>query len=137
MKRITLLMICISLIGASSLFGQKKFQVLEQKDNVTVSYRWKAKNALKKDSPIKLVIRIDNDDASPAEISFEILYYWDALQKASSGELTYCLKANKAFTGDIKKSGFDNADFTDEQLVSDHFEMELSDLKIIKIDKCK
>ena len=51
MKKIALLMICISIMGSSYVSGQKKYQVLAEEDNVLVSYRWKTTDAFKKDSP--------------------------------------------------------------------------------------
>ena len=102
MKKIALLMICISIMGSSYVSGQKKYQALAEEDNVLVSYRWKSTKAFKKDSPYKLVIKIDNDNDYAAEISFDVEYYWNALKTSSSGEINYCLKANKAITGDLK-----------------------------------
>jgi hypothetical protein len=51
--------------------------------------------------------------------------------------LQFCLKGKKAMVGKVKKAGFDSSAYTNEQLMSEKFIMELNSIDIERVNKCK
>jgi hypothetical protein len=60
MKKFLLLFFSILFVGSSAIFAQKKFTKLVEKDQVVFSYRWKPSKMCKKNSPLVLLIKIEN-----------------------------------------------------------------------------
>ena len=52
-------------------------------------------------------------------------YYWRAILKASSEEQLFCIQAKKSIRGKVRGLGFDHGTFTNEQIRSEDFIMEL------------
>jgi len=137
MKRITLFIITMSFINVSVVFAQKNYSKLDEKDNVVLSYKWKPSKICKKDSPLILLIKIENKNDSAVIVNFTVDYFYDGSRKASSEEQVYCIKANKTIKGKLKGLGFDSSVFSNEQLLSDRFDMELNDVKVEQTTSCK
>ena len=89
-------------------------------------------NFLKKDSPLILVLKIENTNEYPVKANFEIDYFWQALRKASSGLQSYQIGANKTIKDRLRDLGFDKSMFTDEQIRSRDFMIGLSSIEIVK-----
>ena len=132
MKKIIFVILVNLLIGSSGVFAQKEFTKIETEDNVTFYYRWKPSCFLKKDSPLILSIKVTNENDFPVETTFTVDYYWNSVLSASSDEQSFDLKKGKSLIGKIKKMGFDRSEFTDEQLLSEQFTIEINGIKVKK-----
>jgi len=64
-------------------------------------------------------------------------YYWNAILKASSEKQLFCIKPKKSLRGKVKCLGFDHGTFTNDQIRSEDFIMELNEIKVEKTSKCK
>lgn len=137
MKKAILLILVGIFLSPVFLYSQKKFQKLDEVDNVTISYRWKQSKMLKKDSPLALFIKIKNANEYAVKVEFTVDYFFDGMTKASSEKQNYCLKKGGAIIGRMKKSGFDSSGFTEEELFSDRFVLEVNEVEVGKVDKCK
>jgi len=77
----------------------QEYVELESKNEVTIDYKWKKKNFLKKNSPYLLHIRISNNSIQQKQVGFELLYYWDGVLKSRSGYKEYCIKPGQVIRG--------------------------------------
>ena len=138
MKTSTSALILSLILGFNHpVLGQKKYTLLESKDKVSFSYRWKNSIFFKKDSPLMLTLRIQNSNDYPIETGFVVDYYWRAILKASSEEQLFCIQAKKSIRGKVRGLGFDHGTFTNEQIRSEDFIMELNGIKVEKTSECK
>ncbi|MCJ7714334.1 hypothetical protein MUO66_07760 [Candidatus Bathyarchaeota archaeon] len=136
MKPVLFLSFSLFIFCSTSLSGQKKFVSIEERDNVAFSYKWKQIKTPDKTESYKLALKIKNNNSYAVKVTLEVGYYWDAIPKASSESIGYCLKAKKSIRGDIKRGGFESADFTMDELTSDRFELEFNSLEIEKVNNC-
>ncbi len=132
-----ILIISIVIFACGNIFAQKEYQNLESKEGIDISYKWKHSKILKKDSPLKLILKIKNSNDYNTQVNFTIDYFWQAIRNASSEPNTICIKSNRTAKGRMKKLGFDRAEFSDEEVLSDEFTLDVSGLEIKIVDRCK
>ncbi|MBI9066731.1 MAG: hypothetical protein JEZ09_05520 [Salinivirgaceae bacterium] len=139
MKKATLfLVIAFVFASISSVNAQKnKFEKSVEKDGVTFLYKWKPSELFKKDSPLALVIKIENKNEYDIKANFEVIYYWKLEPKATSNEQEAIVKSKQIFTKNVKKKGFDTYEFTKEEIKDDEFYFDIVEIKIEKIVKEK
>jgi uncharacterized protein YcfL len=136
-KIIFLLFIAFMVSGIHSVQAQKKFEKTTEKDGVTFFYKWRPSEIFKKDAPLALIIRMDNKNDNPVKITFNVKYYWGLELKATSSLQEVTIKPNKTFTYNLKKKGFDNYTFSNEDLKDEDFNFELVKINIEKLPKKK
>ena len=137
MKKIALLSLMVLVFaGNIPLEAKNKYQVLDSKEGVEFSYKWKPSKCLKKDSPLILIIKIANNNDYAANIAYTVDFFWQGLKTATSEEQSFCIKANKSLVGKIRKFDFDRSKYSNEQILSDQFIMELTGIKVAKTENC-
>lgn len=136
-KAILLLVITFMLGGMYTVNAQKKFKKATEKDGVSFFYKWRPSELFKKETPLALIIRMDNKNDYPVIITFNVKYYWGMDLKATSSLQEVTIKPNKTFTYNLKKKGFDNYIFSNEEVKDDNFSFELVKINIEKLPKNK
>ncbi|MBE9468603.1 MAG: hypothetical protein IMY72_09855 [Bacteroidetes bacterium] len=130
----------ILLVLISSSFSQtkNKYQKFQDKKGLVFYYKYSHSNFLNKKSPLRLILKIENTNSYNVKVNFVVDYYWIAIISANSEKpRTYCIKANKNIKGRYHKLHFSPFEFTNEQMLSDDFFIELSGIEITKVDDCK
>ena len=124
----------------SSSFSQSKYkyQKFQEEKGVVFYYKYSHSNFLNKKSPLRLILKIENTNAYNTKVNFVVDYYWKAMISANSEKpRTCCVKANKSIKGRYHKLHFAPFEYTNEQVLSDDFFIELSGIEITKVDDCK
>ncbi len=139
MKKLKLLIvISIAMLGLNaSLIAQKDYRSLTSEDGIEISYKWKQSKVLKKDSPQILFLMLRNNNDYHANVTFTLDYFWKGIRHASSEPNSICIKSKRTAKGKIKNLTFDRAKFSDEDLLSDNFSLDVSEIVIDRVDKCK
>lgn len=138
MKKSIILLVSIFFIGGVfSANAQKQFEKKIEKDSVSFFYKWRPSKLFKKDSPLALVIKMENKNDYPVKITFNVNYYWQMDLKATSNEQEVTIKPKKTFTHNVKKQGFDNFSFSNKELKDEDFNFELVKIKVEKLPQIK
>ena len=130
----------ILLVVVSNSFSQNqnKYKKLQNDKGLVFYYKYSHSNFLNKKSPLRLILKIENTNPYPVKVTFVVDYYWKAMISANSEKPRTCfIKANKTIKGRMHKLHFSPFDFTNEQILSDNFFVELSGIEIIKVDDCE
>lgn len=136
-KIIFLLVIAFMVSGIHSVNAQKKFEKTTENDGVTFSYKWRPSELFKKDTPLALIIKMENKNDYPVKVTYKVNYYWGMDLKATSNLQEATIKPKKTFTHNVKKKGFDNYTFSNEDLKDEDFNFELVKINIEKLPKKK
>ena len=106
-------------------------------DGITFSYRWKEGGIFKKDTTLRLVLKIENENAHRVLVRFRVNYYWKATLNASSQMVEYCIKPERTIRGRMWDLVFSSGKFSKEQIFDDMFMWELSDIEILHNADCE
>lgn len=137
MKKYLIIML---LIGASTILSASKnpYQELKTTDGVKISYKWGKSNILKKDAPLRLLLKFENTNEYAVEVSFKIDFFWQGMiQSESENEKCICISPGKKLKGRVHDLHFDTGKFNNQQVKSDDFILEINDIKITQISGCK
>ncbi len=138
MKKL-LIITFILLVVVSNSFSQSKnkYQKFQDEQGVIFYHKYSHSNFLSKKSPLRLILKIENTNPYPVKVNFIVDYYWKAMISANSEKpRTCCIKANNTIKGRFHKLHFAPFEFTNEQILSDDFFVELSGIEITKVDSC-
>lgn len=118
--------------------NQNKYKKLQNEKGIVFYYKYSHSNFLNKKSPLRLILKIENTNPYPVKVTFVVDYYWKAMISSNSEKPKTCfIKANKTIKGRLHKLHFSPFDFTNEQILSDDFFVELSGIEITKVDAGK
>lgn len=138
MKKIIFLLVMAFMVsGIHSVNAQKKFEKTTENDGVTFSYKWRPSELFKKDTPLALIIKMENKNDYPVKVTYKVNYYWGMDLKATSSLQEETINPKKTFTHNVKKKGFDNYTFSNEDLKDEDFNFELVKINIEKLPKKK
>ncbi len=138
MKTTTVLLLLLGFfLSTQSIVAQKKFTKFSEQEGITFFYKWKRTKCLKKDSPLMLVLMVSNSKQKPVMATFTVDYYWQGIRDASSEPKSICVKANKKMKGKYRDLAFDRSKFSNEDLFSDKFILEISGIKVEEVTSCK
>ena len=110
-----------------------KYLTKESQDSVTIAYKWKRYGLFKKNRPLCLALRISNYNPDRILVSFHVDYYWEAMRKASSENVEYCIRPSGKIQGKMWDLVFSSGEFSESQVGDERFMWEIGDL-IIKHD---
>lgn len=113
-----------------------KFTNLSSQAGVEFSYKWKYSKFWDKSSAMVLVIKALNTNAYAVEVSYTVDYFWQGITKASGNARPACIKPKKTLILNGKKQGFDTGMFTNAEIKSEDFMMELSGISVKQVDAC-
>ncbi len=137
MKKVVTVLI-FSALGFG-LYGQPNasFEKLEEKENVSIYYKWKKKFPYGKDAERFLVLYIDNETSKKLSVSFTVDIFKNAIKHSSSGLLNYCLPADYEIKGRFKDLAFDTG-LSWEEMNNGVVQWEINQLKVQEIEgDCK
>ena len=137
MKKVMLFTMVMFLCSLTNVNAQKKFEKNTEKDGVSFMYKWKSSELFKKDAPLALVIKMENKNDYTVKVTFNVNYYWGMDLKATSSTQEAIIKSKKVFTHNLKKKGFDNFSFSNEDLKDDNFSFEIVKINVEKIEENK
>lgn len=138
MKKLIILIVLTFFLGAiSQTSAQNKFEKTIEQDGVTFFYKWKPSELFQKDSPLALVIKMENTNDYPVKVTFNVNYYWQMDLKATSSDQEVTIKPKKILVHNFKKQGFDNFTFSNEDLKDEDFNFEMVKINIEKLPKKK
>ena len=133
----SILIISIMILISGHLIAQKDYQSLLSTEGIDISYKWKHSKILKKNSPLMLFLKLKNSNDYHASVNFTVDYYWQGIRDASSDPKSICVKANKKMKGKYRNLAFDRSKFSNEDLFSDKFILEISGIKVQEVTSCK
>ena len=137
MKNLILISFGFFILSLSNVaIAQSKYKKFDESNGVIFYYKWKPSKFLKKDSPLALLLKVENTNDNDVNTSFVVDYFWETLRKASSPELSFCIKPGKKKKGKMNKLGFDIGTFSREDIKSDKFIVEVSGVKVKKATSC-
>lgn len=123
--------ILTSLVGFTS--DDKKYSGYDNHyktiNGVEIHYKWAKDQWWKKDSPLRLMFKMNNTNDYDVHIKFELLYLDDQVIKASSGILESDIPKHKMLVGKI--NGFYFA--APKNITKEKFEWEISQFKVEKL----
>jgi len=102
------------------------------KDSIRISYKWQKENCFRKDSPIVLMLQLENQSSSEIKVSFEVLYYWKAQLYSRSETKEYCIKPGKRIRGKRRGLAFQSPEFTQNDSPDPMFSWLIDDLTVDK-----
>lgn len=137
LSKILLLAIVYSFMYGNLHAQKKEYTPVINENGIEISYRWTHSKILKKDSPLMLFLKIHNSNDYHAALEFTVDYYWKGIRNASSEPSFICVKSGRSARGRIKKLTFDRAKFSDEDLMSENFTLDIPDLRVEKVERCK
>ena len=135
-RLINAILLSIFLSGTASC-QSGKFLIKEDRDSVTISYKWKRYGLVKKDKPLCLVLRLTNYNPDRVQVSFHVDYYWKAIRKESSEEVTYCIRPESRIQGKMWDLVFSSGEFSEDRVLDKGFLWELGDLAISHDAECR
>lgn len=136
MKR-NLLIMCVLFFLPGFLFAGEPFKELQNLQGVKIYYKWGRTHLLKKDSPARLVLRVENTNPHAVNATFRVDYFYKAVIQSQADSIVHvCLKPGKKLTGRSYGLHFDTSNLSNEQVKSDDFLIELSEVKIEKVCGC-
>lgn len=119
------------------LFAGEPFKDLQTIEGVKIQYKWGRTRLLKKDSPARLVLRVENTNPYAVNATFRVDYFYKAvIQSQADSTVHVCLKPGKKLTGRSYGLHFDTSNLSNEQVKSDDFFIELSEVKMEKVCGC-
>ncbi len=133
-KIITRLLIIAFLL---SIYGTIDAQVYKEKitkDSIRISYKWQKEKCLRKDSPIVLMLQLENLSKAKVKVSFEVLYYWKVQLQSGSKTVEYCIKPGKRIRGKRKGLAFQSPGIAQNDFRDPLFSWLIDDLRVEKND---
>ena len=120
------------LLGISATQAQWCYDKLSEKENVTVKYKWKENSEGEKE----LRIKFNNQAGSDLNVNLELGFYHNGILEEKA-VIADCLK--RYFWNDWFRPIHivANEELTQEELESDQFSLEITDLKTEKVEKCE
>ena len=141
MKRNLFFAIFITLFVLSAVpheaYAQRRYVEHSVVEGVSIEYRWANSKWLDRNSPLELRLKIKNNNDYPVEVSYEIEFYMGPLLEESSDLTELCISPKLAKTGRINGMYYQSDRLSNEQLESDEFIWEISDLEIKKVESCR
>ena len=110
----TLCISCVLLVMAASANAQ--FVLSTALDSVQVYTQWGREKPAKKDSPKVLVVRIENSNPQPVQVSFDINFIDDLKVVETSGVQKLTIAAGKAGKPKRMKMKFKPASYNPEDM---------------------
>jgi hypothetical protein len=132
-----LLIFFFPLLAMTHASTQKEYIPVSTEDGVEFSYLWKRSRVIKKDSPMILFLKIHNSNAYHASVDFTVDYFWNGIRSASSDPNSLCIKAGKTAKGRMKNLTFQKTGYSDQEISSVNFTLDLSDVTITEVETCR
>jgi len=122
---------------STACFAQNKFKTFKTSEGLEFSYRFKKEKCFKKDSPLQLVLRIQNNKSEAVKLKFSLNYYWQLQNVAESEMVELCIKSGKTKRGGRAGLVFPAADLSNVQLRSSDFKFDINNLEFETVTVCK
>lgn len=137
MKSITKAALFTSILFLSiSVFGQKGYEKISEVDGVIIYGKMKPSKFLKKDSPLKLMLKAHNTNAYAVSCTMKVSFFDTGISKEESEPIEVCIKSNKKVKG--RKNGMQllSENSTNEDMKNDSSAYEVYEAAVTKVEKC-
>ena len=125
------LIISILILFTVELSAQEYVDFVSE-DDISIEYKWRKKQVLKKGSPYVMYLKIYNSGIESAQVRFEMFYYKNATVFSNSGVMEYCIKPGQKIKGKKWDLVFQSDIKTMKEIDDRSFSWEID---LIKIDK--
>ncbi|MFW6219152.1 MAG: hypothetical protein ACOC2F_01250 [Bacteroidota bacterium] len=132
---VTLLTVFLFLQGDGDL--HRSWKQLHEQENVSIHYKWRHSNPFIPDSPLRLKVLLKNDNPYRVTVSFAVDYYHKALFQETSDVLSFCVNQESALTGRFRGLVYSPGGFSNEEIRSELFEVDVSEVDVEKDQDCR
>jgi hypothetical protein len=116
--------------------AQKKYEKVAEKEGVQFYAKLKPSRFMKKDSPLKLMLKAYNSNEYPVSCEMNVSFFENGLLNQESDAISFCLKSKKSIKG--KKNGMQllNDGSSNEEIMDPAAVFEIYETKITKVENC-
>ena len=131
----TVLFIIAGTSGEAS--GQRRYVDHSTVEGVAIQYRWAHSKWLDRSSPLELRLKIKNNNDYPVQVTYDIEFYMGPVLEETSDDTELCINPKLAKTGRINGMYYQSQTLTNEELESDEFSWEITNLEIERVESCR
>lgn len=132
-----LLILCFIFLGSvSQMMSQKKFIEFSQSNGVVFLTKWTHEKWYSRKSPLILSVKVINKNESTVEYSLGVDFFLNGKLAEQNHPVTYCLKSGKSAQGKLNGVYFKPKNISEQEVMSDWFEFELTGLEVNPVDSC-
>ena len=106
-------------------------------DGVDIQYRWSHSRWFNRSSPLELRLKIKNNNDYPVQVTYDIEFYMGPVLEETSDDTELCINPKLAKTGRINGMYYQSQTITNEELESDEFSWEITNLEIERVESCR
>ncbi len=106
-------------------------------DSIEFSHKWVREKWYLLKSPKVLKIKAKNISSKNVKIKFSVDFYVNGTIRESSDTVQVCMKPGVTRSGRKNKMVFKPAELSQEEMKSESFQFEISNLEIIRMRSCK
>jgi hypothetical protein len=117
--------------------AQRRYVDHSTVEGVEIQYRWANSSFFDKSSPLELRLKIKNTNDYPVSISYDIEFYMGPVLEETSDDTQLCINPKLAKTGRINGMFYRSKALSNQQLESDQFSWELTNLEITRVESCR
>ena len=117
-------------------FGQPGYTQIEKKDGLKISKKWAKARDESGEKRSALLLALDNTNEHSMSFSIEMRFYYEGILKETGMIEDMCLSAKKSSIGRLNGLYFIPEKFTDQQLNSSDFNLEVDLVSIEKVEGC-
>jgi len=138
MKIRHLLSVVIIVFSMSGLLqAQRGYTDFKTEDNVKVMYRWQKISPFKKDSDAALNLRVTNQNESPVQWSYKIIFYIDEMAVFESESMDVCINAGRSLRGGLAGLRFTYDGLKLEDVNKSSFKWDFEVFDVEEVESCK
>lgn len=135
MKNITAIAVML-ILSISISMAQRGYTELTTVDSVKIMYSWqKATPMVNSDAVLSL--RATNQNDFPVKWTFTLVFYHDKKAVHESEVTEVCLKPGQSLRGGLAGLRFGMEGMKMEEVNSDHFEWEIEQSKVERVENCE
>jgi hypothetical protein len=117
--------------------AQRRYVDHSTAEGVEIQYRWANSSFFDKSSPLELRLKIKNTNDYPVSISYDLEFYMGPVLEETSDETQLCINPKLAKTGRINGMFYRSQTLSNQQLESDQFSWEITNLEITRVESCR
>jgi hypothetical protein len=117
--------------------AQRRYVDHSTVEGVEIQYRWANSSFFDKSSPLELRLKIKNTNDYPVTITYDLEFYMGPVLEETSDETELCINPKLAKTGRINGMFYRSQTLSNQQLESDQFSWEITNLEITRVESCR
>lgn len=117
--------------------AQRRYVDHSTVEGVEIQYRWTNSRFFDRSSPLELRLKIKNTNDYPVSVTYDVEFYMGPILEETSDDTQLCINPKLAKTGRINGMYYRSSTLSNEQLESDEFSWELTNLEIERVESCR